>query len=55
MIGWNARSVGWWIDPRTAIRERLARVLAVLDVTILEKEQSLDLPRKSLSSATLPR
>jgi len=55
MIGWNARSVGWWIDPRTAIRERLARILAVLDVTILEKEQSLDLPRKSLSSAALPR
>jgi len=32
IIGWNARVVGLNIDPRTAIRERLARVLAVIDV-----------------------
>ena len=54
IIGWSARSVGVWTDPRTAVRERLARVLAVLDVTILNK-QTRTVPSppagKSLSSA----
>jgi SanA protein len=54
MIGWNARSVSLWTDPRTAIREHLTRVLAVLDVTVLGKEQGLSLPRKTLSSAGEP-
>ncbi len=55
MIGWNARSVSLWTDPRTAIRERLARVLAVLDVTVLDKEQGLSLSGKTLSSTVEPR
>ncbi len=55
MIGWNARPVGFWIDPRTAIRERLARVLAVLDVTGLNQDLGLSSPAKTLSSAAEPR
>lgn len=55
MIGWNARPVSLWTDPRTAIRERLARVRAVLDVTILDKQPSLPAAGKALSSATPSR
>lgn len=55
MIGWNARSVGFWTDPRTAIRERLARVLAVLDVTVLDTKQGSTSPGKALSSMLDPR
>jgi len=36
-IGWNATEVAFTTDLRTAIRERFARVLAVLDVTVLNK------------------
>jgi SanA protein len=55
IIGWNARDVGLWIDPRTAVRERLARVLAVLDVTILNKQPGIADGTKTLSSAVEPR
>ena len=56
LIGWNARAVGLRIDPRTAIRERLARVLAVLDVTILDPQPRLAPPApKALSSAPAAR
>ena len=55
MIGWNARSVSLWTDPRTAIRERLARVLAVLDVTVLDTKQGSTSPGKTLSSVLDPR
>lgn len=55
IIGWDARDVGVWIDPRTAIRERLARVLAVLDVTILNKQPQIADGTKTLSSAAEPR
>lgn len=51
--GWNARPVTLWIDPRTALRERLARVLAVLDVAIPGQRPTLDAPAKALSS-TVP-
>jgi SanA protein len=50
MIGWNARAVSVWVDPRTAIRERLARVLAVLDVTVLNTERGASSLGKRLSS-----
>ncbi|MDD5200059.1 MAG: ElyC/SanA/YdcF family protein [Terrimicrobiaceae bacterium] len=55
IIGWNARSVGLWTDPRTAIRERLARVLAVLDVTILNQRPETAADGKALSTSALPR
>lgn len=42
MIAWNARPVSFTVDPRTALRERLARVLAVLDVTLLGKRRAAD-------------
>jgi SanA protein len=51
LVGWNARPVGLAIDPRTAIRERLARVLAVLDVTILHQQPQIADGTKTLSSA----
>ncbi len=51
MIGWNARSVSLWTDPRTAIRERLARVLAVLDVTVLKTKVGVDPLGKTLFSS----
>lgn len=38
VIGFNARNVPASTDPRTAIRERLARILALLDVTVLRKQ-----------------
>ncbi len=38
VIGFNARNVSSLTDPRTAIRERLARVLALLDMTVLRKQ-----------------
>lgn len=50
LIGWNAHSVGWWTDPRTAVRERLARVLAVLDVTLLRSARGVPGDGKTLSS-----
>ncbi len=50
--GWNARRVGVWTDPRTALRERLARVRAVLDVLIPGKQPTISPPPpKTLSSA----
>ncbi|MGH8048681.1 MAG: SanA/YdcF family protein [Chthoniobacterales bacterium] len=55
IIGWDARPVSLWTDPRTAIRERLARVLAVLDVTIFNKEPEIADGTKTLSSAEPPR
>lgn len=54
-IGWGARPVGLRIDPRTAIRERLARVLAVLDVTVLDKQPALPDAGKALSSTPTSR
>ncbi len=53
MIGWNARVVSLWTDPRTAVRERLARVLAVidvLDVTLLNELPVMTRTGKTLSS-----
>ena len=55
IIGWNARSLSPWTDPRTAIRERLARVLAVLDVTILNKQPQIPSQGNALSSAAITR
>lgn len=55
IVGWNARSVGLWTDPRTAIRERLARVLAVLDVTVLGKKPQIAGDVKSLSTSDSTR
>jgi len=55
IIGWDAKSVSAWIDPRTAIRERLARVLAVLDVTVLGKRFGEAPAGKALSSVSAPR
>ncbi len=34
VIGFQARNVGFRTDPKTAVRERLARILAVFDVTL---------------------
>lgn len=42
MIAWNARKVPFFTDPRTAVRERLARILAVLDVTVLDPHSQVD-------------
>ena len=54
--GWNARPVSVWGDPRTALRERLARVLAVLDVTVLGQRPKLEtVPPKTLSFQSDPR
>ncbi len=38
VVGFSAKPVSFSIDPKTAIRERLARVLALLDVTVLNKQ-----------------
>jgi SanA protein len=54
IIAWNARSISLWSDPKTAVRERLARVLAVIDVT-LNKRPVLSSSGNTLSSATRPR
>ncbi len=37
-VGFSAKPVGFSVDPKTAIRERLARVLALLDVTVLNRQ-----------------
>jgi SanA protein len=49
MIAFNARSVGIFDDLKTLIREHLARVLAVLDVTILHQKPQLAAMRNPLS------
>jgi SanA protein len=49
VIGWPARTVSFWTDPRTAIREHLARVLAVIDVGIGTQPQLVS-QGKALSS-----
>jgi SanA protein len=54
VIGWAAPSVSFWIDPRTAVREHLARVLAVIDTTI-HREPLLASPRKALSTVSPSR
>jgi SanA protein len=54
VIGWPARTVSLWIDPRTAIREHLARVLAVVDV-VIGKQPQLVSQGKALSSPTPSR
>lgn len=41
-VAFNAGEVPFRVDPKTAVRERLARVLAVLDVTILKNRKSPD-------------
>ncbi len=38
VVGFSAKPVSFSVDPKTAIRERLARVLALLDVTVLDKQ-----------------
>lgn len=48
--GWDARQVGVWTDPRTALREQLARVLAVFDVINPGKRPTISTPPKALSS-----
>jgi SanA protein len=54
ILGWTARTVDLWTDPRTAIREHLARVRAVFDVAI--HKQPLLVPQgKALSSITPSR
>lgn len=49
MIAFNARSVGIFDDVKTLVREHLARVLAVLDVTILHQKPQLATMRNPLS------
>jgi SanA protein len=58
IVGWNARDVGMTIDPRTAVRERLARVLAVIDVldaAIWHHGPAATPGGKALSSGALSR
>ncbi|HEY8900180.1 MAG TPA: ElyC/SanA/YdcF family protein [Chthoniobacterales bacterium] len=58
MIGWNARIVDARTDPRTAIRERLARVLAVidvLDVALFNEKPTLTPSGKALSRGASAR
>lgn len=58
IIGWNARVVDLWTDPRTAVRERLARVLAVidvLDVKLFNEKPTLTPGAKALSSGAAAR
>jgi SanA protein len=38
VVGFSAKPVPFATDPKTAIRERLARVLALLDVTVLNRQ-----------------
>jgi len=52
MIAWDARSVGIFDDLKTLIREHLARVLAVLDVTILHQKPQFATMRNPLPLAT---
>ncbi len=38
VVGYSAKPVSFSVDPRTAVRERIARVLALLDVTVLNRQ-----------------
>lgn len=52
LIGWNARAVEFLADPRTAVRERLARVKAVADV--LRPPEKAAVARGNALSAVVP-
>lgn len=54
MIAWNARKVPFTVDPRTAVRERLARILAVLDVTVLDNHHEVS-DSSPIRTASAPR
>jgi SanA protein len=54
IIGWNARAVDLQTDPRTAVRERLARMRAVLDVTVFHEKLRIAGSVKTLSSSASP-
>jgi Uncharacterized membrane protein len=54
MIAWNARNVPFTVDPRTAVRERLARILAVLDVTVLDNHRAIS-DSSPIRTASAPR
>ncbi len=55
VIGWNARAVDFQTDPRTALRERLARILAVLDVAVFNRSPRSPPGGNTLSSAARVR
>lgn len=55
LLGWNARAVGFFADPRTAVREHLARIRAVIDAFVSRRESGSESGGNALSFAAPPR